>query len=88
MQGHGIYTWKDASQYQGQFVSDKSKGEGVYSYPHGSTFRTQDTTSIIGRHSLSERQLIVLSGREQKLEKEIIIERKQNESLMTFLTKC
>jgi hypothetical protein len=38
MNGHGIYTWKDGSQYIGNFVNGKKDGKGKYKDINGSIF--------------------------------------------------
>lgn len=38
MNGHGIYTWKDGSQYEGTFLNGKKNGKGRFRDVNGAVF--------------------------------------------------
>lgn len=33
--GHGIYTWPDGRQYEGEYYNDKKHGFGIYTWADG-----------------------------------------------------
>lgn len=38
MNGYGIYTWKNGSQYEGHFLNGKKNGKGKYMDANGTVF--------------------------------------------------
>ena len=35
MEGHGVFTWPDGRNYEGDYKNDKKDGKGIFYWPDG-----------------------------------------------------
>lgn len=38
MEGHGVFTWRDGSRYDGEYRNNKKHGKGKYTSPEGKEY--------------------------------------------------